>query len=70
VFLNTTSWLIRVFKHYELVDQSIYGGIAKARHDLDLRQQKEALRFINKIKKLRRNAKHVEESKKNQYTGL
>ena len=46
-----------VSKHYELVNQSIFGGIVEPKDELDLRLQKEACRFKNKYKKLRGEAK-------------
>ena len=46
-----------VSKHYELVNQSIFGGIVDAKDELNLRLQKETSRFKNKIKKLRGEAK-------------
>ena len=53
-----------VSKHYELLNQSIFGGVAEANDALESRLQKEASRLRNKIKKLRRDGKLAEENKK------
>jgi len=55
-----------VSKHFKLVNKSILGGTAEAKHALDLRLQKEASRLKSKYKKLRREAKlELENNKTN-----